>query len=449
MLKVNGKSVDLDFINGKRIALEHLKDSLEFHCELKDASHDYIYTDFMSCVDFDPSLGLAYLAYSNQVSSDSLSCVILFFDGFGEKIDGFVGPVNQVHNIMIPSGAVQYKLGLRFAASGRFCLYGFYLGSSEYIARVTGELNVFKFSMGEFLKWRNFTGDPLQLDKPLIILETLFCDTEMNDDILRRYHSFFEGLFVSVSCQSYRNFLWFIYVSRDKSYYIDEIQKRIDEFGVADRVLVIEYDHPNSGYGTECDSHIDKSRRPNATIPSRREELFDIGVKGARLDLSNFNDVLIRLAVDDDDFLSSQYFLNIVDCVVQYRNKLVSIDELIFGFKNISCAYYFGNGNVRVDSVTFAKIVTGAKFSCSVTKVPRSPYSLSEHIDDYKQSPSPVLGVEYVVVSDNTVGFSYNRHGQNFSNQNKRSHYIESKSVTIFPDHQSYLMYLVNGSMPE
>lgn len=271
-------------------------------------------------------------------------------------------------------------------------------------------------------------------EKIKIILETVFCDTEKNDTILIRYWSFFKTQIYIFSKNKYNiNVSWVIHISDDKLDYIQKIKDIIQLLRIKN-IYINTYKHSNY-VNSKTNLSIDKQKKPNLFSPFY-EVLFNNFLKKLP---ENFEEdsFIIRLGLDDDDFLSNHHYLKIVNVIQKYKKQIRFSDELYFGFTECNIVYYKINGSIQLKQQILHRIMTGNRFVASYSKIPStSPFSLTE---DFLNQDN-----RYVTVESNAPTFYYNRHGNNLSN-NSKDHHAKSDLLEIeFKNHLELLNHIIN-----
>lgn len=104
----------------------------------------------------------------------------------------------------------------------------------------------------------------------LVIVETMFCDNEHDQDILRTYFERFKTTLRSVLAQQLSDdieLLFTIYMSSDKRRWIDHSWSIIDNSELPSnmKVRIWEYQHPNGGYPPA--QGVDRMKSPNKHAP--------------------------------------------------------------------------------------------------------------------------------------------------------------------------------------
>lgn len=402
------------------VCLSHEKGRVTFRTTLAENAHVYLYSKRILLEELEGISGLRDMCAVLYSDTPSLSMAVLFYAQGGSKLSGEIIPTNQSQKIRIPDEAITIAFGIRFYGKTEGVLHNLICGTESVINEVISKHGSFNgLDLADQQLAVNDAG--YDEDSPLIILETVFCDTERDEQILNRYQTFFYGLFKAVVNQQYRNYLWCVFVSEDKSDQVDTFTKWIAASELGGKIKLIPYKHPENGYGYEDDDHIDRARRPNTSLENRRQALTELIENCTDLDFEKYQYV-VRMGLDDDDFISSRYLKDISNCVIEsYQKDPQKEKHRVFGFSNICCAYYRYDGSVDLDKVCMSRAMTGAKFSVSKFSLPMSPFAISEDFMQWARMNNQ--NVTYHKIVDNQPGFFYNRHGQNFSNQSKKYFY--------------------------
>lgn len=418
------------------------KDFVEFFgsemyvtCDLDGRSHKNFYSDFIGVSE----LPGGFLLFLSNFLGLSIGIQFFFED---DPLSVSYSPANQLQDFDVPESANKFRLIFRFSESVENAVISYlkFERKSFLLEELGNRLSfpdVLHCISDQRVGFRGF-----DTKNPIILMETLFCDTETDDLILRRYFSYFCGLFGTVVSQEYGNYIWFIYVSSDKESILKKIKSLVDKFYLNNKVYVIGYDHPVDGYNTHSEEHIMRRRAPNRTIPSRRDSLFQKALASLQaVDLSDF-DIIVRIGVDDDDFFTARHLANVSAYAMNLSDLLnPDIGEALVGFRNLMCAYYFPTGEVIVDTVKFSRVVHGSKFSVAKGRIPSSPFPIKERFEEYSESGKVLL----FDVEDNEPGFVYNRHGNNFSTQRKNHFYLDRLSVVGYSTEEDFYRSLLGG----
>lgn len=395
----------------KEFDLTVQEESLLISSRMLNGKHNYHYSSFVKLQDIGRPSCLAFcLVADNGVS---LSLAIVFYDGNREKVGGGVFPVNQLNTIETPKEAVFFKYALRMVGAFNACVRKILIGDESSISQEVN--NIFSFP--------ELTNFPLD-QAPLILVETLFCDVERDQVIIERYLSYFSVLIQLMRRQIYKKYYWMISISSDKHRAIEIIRERVSRLDMSRQVFLNIYEHPATGYNVHEDDHIDRLRKPNATIPEYREihtERFRNWL--IEKDVSFEKLTIVRLAIDDDDFVSSLHLCNVASAA--HSVARAGRDTMSFvSFDRIGIIYN-DFGGFTVDEVLFSKMLTGAKFAVREGDLPTSPFAITEN---FPAEEGLLGGVFYTKVTPWITTFFYNRHGANLSNANKRAFYIQSIS---------------------
>src|SRR5699024_6166951 len=117
--------------------------------------------------------------------------------------------------------------------------------------------------------------------------------------------------------------IFVLYLSDDKKLEIKAVDDLISSFpdSVRTRFKVVTYSHPPEGYGYDDATHPDLIKNPNKVAP-QRDKLFDKAL--SNVDVHAYERI-IRLALDDDDFLLGWQ----LDEIVRAADLAYTPDEII------------------------------------------------------------------------------------------------------------------------
>lgn len=426
------------FKNGTpNVKLEHGDDGIKCISTLGQTEHEYVYSDVLVFSEWFSDIESATFSLLCR-SGTSISIAFFYLDANKSKIDSKIHPSNQMISFNPPEGTVYFRLALRIYGPTEDLLIAMPTGNTESVLATMTAYNSFNYYAPE-LESKTASSSSY----PLILLETLFCDTETNISAITKYLSYFKGLIGLVAKQEYRNFTWFIHVSSDKGRAIDEIRKSIERLNLQNNTVLNIYDHPAGGYKNEHETHIDRLRRPNSTYPELREKIFESALSTAGFDSHTIasDQILIRVAIDDDDFISPHYFSKIVELAEQESKNLDEVNpQIVIGINRLWTTYLTPGGNSVVHDVIFSRVMTGCKFSVGRGLIPLTPYAIHERFEDVqniagKSIPHKICHLDKPV-------FSYNRHGGNYSNQNKKSYYDEHIGTYQFKSHKELINFI-------
>lgn len=421
-------NVEKDFFN-----LSVSQSGLKVFSSLCDDKHEYIYAPTKLAVKSKAgtSVSLALLAGAGL----SISGVIIFYDDSENRVGGKIFTNNQLDVVEVPASAVTARIGVRIHGAGSCDILDFFIGDFDGANRLINKRSSLTFDTffpREAVSYKT--------SRPLVFIETVFCDTEQRIAVIDRYMSFFYGTIKSISRQYYDNFIWIIHISSDKGDFIQRISMAVSLMGIGSKVIINIYDHPEKGYENAGETHIDRLLRPNTTISYRREFLFRKAICENQLQglVDQANLLIIRLGLDDDDFLLPGHLETLV-CEVEKKNKYARDckRKLIFTSRRIYVTHFYPDGSVEIYDVTFDRYMTGCK--CSVAKggFPDSPFSISEKLEDISKTKNIV-----VETGSLKANFSYNRHGVNLSNQSKKYFYRQIHACHTFSSVRSALSFL-------
>lgn len=267
------------------------------------------------------------------------------------------------------------------------------------------------------------------------IIETIFCDNEQDPDILHSYFLRFRHTIASIGAlhipqESVVSAL--IYVSSDKTTWIDEIRSICDEIQPSSMVkfFIAVYEHPPEGYGYPADSHIDLLKNPNKST-DRRIALFKSHAESVLIAAKH----TVRIAIDDDDLFLRHHLLE-VDAIVTDQVALHPGALLAIGLSGTFIGYS-NDTEVRVECVSLNRTITGNKFfiipHAQYSTVEKySPWQIPEVIDVTLTQRINSDVFRYEVVHNNVPGLIYMRRQQNLSNQSKNPYVLGRTKVISY-----------------
>jgi len=262
-------------------------------------------------------------------------------------------------------------------------------------------------------------------EQPIIIIETVFCDTETNAEIIATYYERLLTCIDSVKSQivdSSCGIAHIVYISEDKNEYVRRVRDIADKVNTDKfKLLVSTYRHPAEGYPFPAGSHVDLVKTPNRT-PGYRDRLFKRGLEqvAKNFDVENAQHI-VRIALDDDDLWAPwhAYEINIVaaELLESTKKEIIAIG-LVDGY-----IAYIAEGSCMLSTVRFNRCLTGNKFIASrdVNKIlTLSPWGIHDWLDtgskrDFETEHNGYLSI----VSTGIPSFCYFRRGFNLSQQSK------------------------------
>lgn len=259
----------------------------------------------------------------------------------------------------------------------------------------------------------------------LIVFESIFCDYEFNPEVRQRFLPPWLASIKQLSrlqIPEKSTFLVVLYLSEDKANEISAVNDLLarlpDRKGLIFKVVT--YQHPSEGYGYENATHPDLLKNPNKVAP-QRNRLFERAIEN--LNIYDYSHI-IRLALDDDDFLL-EWQLNEI---VRAAERAHILDKIVaVGMPNQIVSYIEPK---RADVVSMTHQLNGTKFYVSSTELfekqrKLSPWSIPEHFNTKNVARMAKAGVLLVTVQDNVPGLVYCRWGHNLSLHDKSSYYTK------------------------
>lgn len=415
------------------------KDLIRIESNLEGIRHDYLWSRYLPMtVMFPIHQHNVIQVFMLSSTPNGISVAFVFYNAEKHKIADAYAPSNQSKEVNVPDAASFFRVAVRVQGGGVFELDNLLIGSRDSINEEIQKLMSFDYQVlaglviskqpdGGILPdtWSRSNRSPntpsaMQLD-PLILIETVFCDIETAVPILQRYLSYLFGNIWMLKASKFRNFRWGIYCSSDKQEFIKKIKEEILKSRQEDAITLIEYIHPLNGYGNEKETHIDRIKRPNSTYAQLRDSRFD-SFKSF-LNLPEYpNQIYIRLAIDDDDFILPEHFSNIARIaaggIAESPQK-----ELIVAFASTFITKFSANGKVDLDCAIISRAITGNKCTVKRGAFPRNPLSIPEKITEIRSLETN--SVRVIIDESANATISYNRHGQNLSSHSKDCFYTE------------------------
>lgn len=238
----------------------------------------------------------------------------------------------------------------------------------------------------------------------IITLETYLLDDEYNEDRLDKRLDIFKNItYPSVNCQSCTDYMWFIYVKEDNS----NLRKKIKELDICENDHIkIELYNKNEQLPEVINRNNEGGTRGNWR---RRNEITKKIIVKYEKDLGN--KILVKMVLDDDDYIEPNYFNNIINVV---KKNDIDDNDFILGIKDIKINYCNSKKIVHIYTKFF---LHGAK--CYVAKKNKyhCPYSILENLYNCDAKLYPRLVFDIV----NGDTFHYMRYSKdiNVSNINK------------------------------
>ena len=276
-------------------------------------------------------------------------------------------------------------------------------------------------------------------ERTLVFTETMFCDYEQDPEVRERYLTrWLLSLrqMHEVHIPQGVHHVALLYVSRDKQIELEKVRQLLCELGEREHqeFRIVEYSHPEAGYGLEGAKHPDLVKNPNKHAP-RRNALFELAL--TEIDLQRF-DRFIRVGIDDDDFWLPWQ----LDEIVHIAREHVRPDEFAAVGMTRFVAAYMEEG--VADHVDTSRCMTGNKFyvapkSCFSQLRTTSPWGLPEIFDEEAAQRFARTGISLRSVSDHRAGWVYGRWGANLTVAHKDPYYLQKFGSMTFDSVDSML----------
>lgn len=266
---------------------------------------------------------------------------------------------------------------------------------------------------------------PSRKKNPVIINETVFCDTETDFRITELYYSRLIACIESVKNQEIHIphlLVHVIYVSEEKKTYISKLEAIAKQISTDNfKLIIVTYAHPEEGYPFPAGSHIDFIKMPNRS-PGYRDRLFQKTVSrlSEQFEIEDF-EYFIRIALDDDDFWAPWHVNEVIHIA---EHKLTSAPAKLFAIGLVDgFIAHVGEDIARLTTVKFNRCINGNKFVVSrdLNRILNiSPWSINDWLDagtkrDFRNNHEG----ELALMETGVPSFCYFRRGYNLSQQNK------------------------------
>ena len=292
-----------------------------------------------------------------------------------------------------------------------------------------------------------------------LLVETIFADTETNDDALSKLLTMYRETLESIANQHFivnSTALHVTYCSVDKlqeflslSRLINALNRRTSFF----TFLLVPYIHPREGYPQADTGHIDAIRLPNKFYSDNAKKLTAKTLCRLRMESNLEFATSIRAAIDDDDrwlpWAASEIF-QIADVAAEQGGRATKA----IGVANQLVYYPTGAG--RVDLAEWDLVMTGSKFFSAkdFKKLEElTPWMLPEAFTEVQARAFRRLGVDLRVIRGSKAFFLYVRSYGNRSGMLKTDHYLggamSREGVGTFVDTQNAAMTLVQNAQAD
>lgn len=361
---------------------------------------------------------LSFFCDSNIICS----AFIIYYDEYGNKIDGQSCLNYRSLKLIIPINATHFVAAIRLKNNNELNLHSFLIGGKPDI---------------DNLIFKKFSFDDVEIDavriNKQIIMETMFCDVERDENILNRYFSYLKTQIKLIGMWEVclDDFLWVIHVSKDKVEYINLLNMLTKNIK---NIYINVYEHKN--YNISEESKIDLLKKPNI-FGKNYDNIFKEFLE--KINYKFDNKIVVRIGLDDDDFISESHLNKINLAVDKYFDKILSKPEVFIGFVDLNIAYHFMDGTSRVDSIIMSKCMTGNRFSAAYLNIPKSPFSITEDFSEYINKENS----EYFIFYSESPTFYYNRHGINLSRNGKSNYYMKLMNQEYFVSNKEFIKSII------
>lgn len=339
------------------------------------------------------------------VNSDHpVSFFLVFYDKEGNKISAISCQNYKKEKINIPLGTYYCVPALRLKNNKKIKSLAIHIDSELKINKIVNEKFTFNCDAMQETYKKSF----------IIFMETMFCDQEKSEMVLDRYFSYLKAqILYSITWLCDKNdFFWVIHISKDKFKYIEKLNTICNK---VTNILINIYDH--NDYETKVTKNVDLIKKSNL-FGDNYEKIFRNFLDKK---IFSFSDkIIVRFGLDDDDFILENHINKIKMAVNYFEDKLNLNGEIFIGFTDIVIAYHDYYGGCSVEEVLLKRCMTGNRITVSYSKLPVSPFSISE--DFYKDRDN---GNKYFIFETKCPTFIYNRHGFNLSKYSKNGYYQE------------------------
>lgn len=372
-------------------------------------------------------------------SGDDVQICIYFFDDGRNLLEKQLLKANQLDTVICLDGVYEIELFVRLGRRGTSKIDKIIFSEHEELLNYISNNLSFKVAESA-LKFETKNDIPSNY---CILMETLFCDTEVREPVLNRYFSYLKSQVILMSNLNAKSFFWAIHVSSDKKEIIKELNSLILNFKLSDTIFVNIYHHPSQGYGNDQETHIDRLIKPNATYGELRDKLSKNAMDKVVNLVPKTETFFIRCVLDDDDFLNPKVFNAVVREIERYDLKRGIIVN-----RKINIAYHNTSSKcIKLDRVKFSRVVSGCRFLVAQGEWPAHPFAINENIGDELMA----AGQKYTVVDSSDAegiaySFIYNRHGINLSSNHKQHFYEELFKSEKFDKSEDLMDYFINLS---
>ncbi|GGG64045.1 hypothetical protein GCM10011374_29480 [Kocuria dechangensis] len=289
-----------------------------------------------------------------------------------------------------------------------------------------------------------------------LIVETIFCDAELNLMVQRTYFARLKRTLLSLSritVPEDLDVVHLLYVSVDKKRWLQELETLTGRLSRTSAVSfrVIPYGHPSNGYSSGGQAHPDTVKGPNKQHPLRNHLFRSTGEDV----VDRPYEYIARATLDDDDLWlpwQAQEIRRVcMNLVSEPADQVVGV-----GLRNNFIAYS-DEGGVKAQSVAMNRMLTGNKFyfypPTAFDQIGTlSPWNVPELMTVNYRERYRRTGVDLRIQEHNVPGFVYMRRGNNLSAQQKTGYVTTEHGAADFADeaamYESLAADRVSGMMP-
>lgn len=277
----------------------------------------------------------------------------------------------------------------------------------------------------------------------LVIIETIFADTEHDDQALDRLYTAFLRTLGSISAQHIpgdAKLIHAIYCSIDKEQHYLNLLHEICSFNRLHpniEFILLPYRHPANGYPRSDSGHIDALRLPNKFYSHLALALFADTRKIIEARHLTTKSTNIRLAIDDDDVILPWGIAEML-AISEDAQELFHRKVKALGVLNQFVYYPIEGG--RIDLVTWNVCMSGSKFFlsenlCELDAL--TPWMLPEQFSANVQRNFRQRNIDLHTVPEARPFFIYMRSGNSLSGMLKTQHYTSpASSLSGFGGHR-------------
>lgn len=269
------------------------------------------------------------------------------------------------------------------------------------------------------------------VSESLLVMETIFADTETRAEVLSRIEEQFRMTLQSLASQRKTpgmEALHITYCSVDKvsefisiAKLINGLNKKSDQFSF----LLVPYIHPTNGYPETESGHIDAKRLPNKFYSENAIELFTRARARFEPTEKTCWKRVIRAALDDDD-VWAPWGVEEIDAISRQATEELGRPICAVGIASQFVYYPIDGG--RIDRAEWRLAMTGSKFFVgnNLEALDRlTPWMLPEAFSSVQERGFRSKGIDLRIVRNSRAFFLYVRTHGNLSGMLKTEHYVD------------------------